>query len=181
MLAQIHSCAVVGLEAQPIRIEVDIARGLERVTLVGLPDVAVRESSERVRAAIVNSGYPFPDHRMTINLAPADIRKEGSAYDLPIALGILAAMGQISSSLDDVLVLGELSLDGQVRHVNGVLPIASMARKAGFGRLFVPAQDAAEAALVAEIEVYPVDNLGHLVDHLSGRQPILRHTHTLPF
>ena len=96
MLAQIHSCAVVGLEAQPIRIEVDIARGLERVTLVGLPDVAVRESSERVRAAIVNSGYPFPDHRMTINLAPADIRKEGSAYDLPIALGILAAMGQIS-------------------------------------------------------------------------------------
>lgn len=181
MLAQIHSCAVVGLEAQPIRVEVDIARGLERVTLVGLPDVAVRESGERVRAAIVNSGYPFPDHRMTINLAPADIRKEGSAYDLPIALGILAAMGQVSSVLDDVLVLGELSLDGRVRHVNGVLPIASMARKAGFCRLFVPAQDAAEAALVGEIEVYPVDSLGHLVDHLSGRQPILRHTHTLPF
>src|SRR5215213_8031 len=162
MLAKVHSCAVVGLDAEPIHVEVDIASGLERVTLVGLPDAAVRESSERVRAAVSNSGFFFPQHRLTVNLAPADLRKEGPAYDLPIAVGILAATRQVTASLDDALILGELSLDGSVRHVNGVLPMASMAAQRGYRRLFVPVSDAPEAALVEGLEVYPIDALGSL-------------------
>jgi magnesium chelatase family protein len=132
VLAKVRSCAVLGLDAQLVEVEVDIASGLERVTLVGLPDTAVRESSERVRAAISNSGFFFPNHRMTINLAPADLRKEGPAYDLPIALGILAASRQVQDPLEDALVLGELSLDGGVRHVNGVLPMATLAHQCGY-------------------------------------------------
>jgi len=181
MLAQVHSCAVIGLEAQPVHVEVDVASGLERVTLVGLPDTAVRESSERVRTAIANSGFFYPQHRLTINLAPADLRKEGPAYDLPIAIGILAATRQTISELDDTLIVGELSLDGSVRHVNGVLPMAGMAQKLGFRRLFVPAIDAAEAALVEGIEVYPVASLRELVEHLCGKRTIARREHSLQF
>ncbi|NJN82141.1 MAG: YifB family Mg chelatase-like AAA ATPase [Caldilineaceae bacterium] len=179
MLAKVHSCAVVGLDAEPIHVEVDIASGLERVTLVGLPDTAVRESGERVRAAVSNSGFFFPQHRLTINLAPADLRKEGPAYDLPIALGILAATRQIPTELDDTLIVGELSLDGGVRHVNGVLPMASMAARRGFRRLYVPEIDAAEAALVEGIEVYAVQNLADIVAHLNGQKPI-PHTEHAP-
>src|SRR5690606_24377761 len=168
MLAKVHSCAVVGLDAAPIDVEVDIASGLERITLVGLPDTAVRESGERVRAAITNSGFIFPQHRLTVNLAPADLRKEGPAYDLPIAIGILAATRQIASDLEDAIILGELSLDGQVRHVNGILPMAAMAKEKGYRRVFVPQIDAPEAALIAELEVYPVDSLTTLVHHLNG-------------
>ncbi len=163
MLAKVQSCAVIGLDAEPIHVEVDIASGLERVTMVGLPDAAVRESGERVRAAISNSGFFFPQHRLTINLAPADLRKEGPAYDLPIAVGILAATRQIPETLDDALIVGELSLDGEVRHVNGLLPMASMAQKAGYRRMFVPTADAAEAALVEGIDVYPIGQLQDLV------------------
>lgn len=181
MLAQVHSCAVIGLDAQAVHVEVDIASGLEKVTLVGLPDTAVRESSERVRAAITNSGFFYPQHRLTVNLAPADLRKEGPAYDLPIALGILAATRQVPAELDDALLLGELSLDGSVRHVNGVLPMAGVARKLGFRRLFVPASDAAEAALVEGVDVYPVRSLADIAGHLCGRQAIDRHEHTLQF
>ena len=181
MLAQVHSCAVIGLDAQTVHVEVDIASGLEKVTLVGLPDTAVRESSERVRAAITNSGFFYPQHRLTVNLAPADLRKEGPAYDLPIAVGVLAATRQVPAELDDALLLGELSLDGSVRHVNGVLPMASVAHKLGFRRLFVPASDAAEAALVEGVDVYPVRSLADIAAHLCGRQTILRHEHTLNF
>ncbi len=131
MLATVLSCAVIGLDAELVRVEVDIASGLERVTLVGLPDAAVRESSERVRAAITNSGFYFPSHRLTINLAPADLRKEGPAYDLPIAVGILSATRQVQDPLDDALILGELSLDGSVRHVKGTLPMANTAVQQG--------------------------------------------------
>jgi magnesium chelatase family protein len=172
VLAKIRSCAVLGLDAELVEVEVDIAGGLERVTLVGLPDTAVRESSERVRAAIGNSGFFFPNHRLTINLAPADLRKEGPAYDLPIAVAILAATRQIQDPLDDALVLGELSLDGGVRHVNGVLPMANAAAQWGFRRLFVPAVDASEAALVGGITVYAVESLGSLAGHLSGTQTL---------
>jgi len=181
MLAKVHSCAVVGLDAEPIHVEVDIASGLERVTLVGLPDAAVRESSERVRAAVSNSGFFFPQHRLTVNLAPADLRKEGPAYDLPIAVGILSATRQVTANLDDALILGELSLDGSVRHVNGVLPMASMAVLRGYRRLFVPVADAPEAALVEGLEVYPIDALSSLVQHLNGQQPILRYENSIRF
>jgi magnesium chelatase family protein len=162
------------LDVELVQVEVDIAHGLEKVTLVGLPDTAVRESSERVRAAITNSGYYFPSHRLTINLAPADLRKEGPAYDLPIAVGILAATRQILDPLADALLLGELSLDGAVRHVNGVLLMANMARQQGYHRIFVPAADAPEASLVLGIEVYPVTDLASLVHHLQGTKPIAR-------
>lgn len=181
MLAKVMSCAVVGLDAEPITVEVDLASGLEKVTLVGLPDAAVRESSERVRAAITNSGYFFPQHRLTVNLAPADLHKEGSAYDLPIAAGILIATRQAPESLDDALLLGELSLDGTVRHVNGVLPMANMARQRGYKRLFVSAADAAEGALVEGLEVYPVEHLAALIQHISGIKPIARYEATLRF
>lgn len=181
MLAKVHSCAVLGLNALPVTVEVDLATGLERLTLVGLPDAAVRESAERVRAAITNSGFIFPQHRLTVNLAPADLRKEGPAYDLPIALGILAATRQIPATLDDVLVLGELSLDGGVQHVNGVLPMATLAREAGMRLLFVPAQDAAEAALVDGICVYPVASLADVTQHLLGTRVIEPLAHNLSF
>jgi len=181
MLATVHSGALVGLDAQPVAVEIDIGGGLERVTLVGLPDTAVRESSERVRAAICNSGYIYPDHRLTVNLAPADVRKEGPAYDLPIAVGILAAMRQVSPQLEDALVVGELSLDGGVRHINGLLPLAGMAAKAGLRRLFVPACDAAEAALVEGVTIYPVRTLRELAAHLRGEQEIARYSTTLAF
>jgi magnesium chelatase family protein len=181
MLATVHSGALVGLDAQPVHVEIDIAQGLERITLVGLPDTAVRESSERVRAAIGNSGYIYPAHRLTVNLAPADVRKEGPAYDLPIAVGILAATHQAPCDLGDALILGELSLDGAVRHVNGLLPMASMAAKGGYRRLFVPSCDAAEAALVEDVAVYPVRNLGEMVAHLKGEKSIERHTGGLHF
>jgi magnesium chelatase family protein len=172
MLAKIQSCAVVGLEAAPVQVEVDIAHGLERLTLVGLPDAAVRESGERVRSAITNSGFYFPQHRLTVNLAPADVRKEGPAYDLPIALGILAATRQLPAELDDALVVGELGLDGSVRHINGVLPMAAMAKSHGYQRMFVPSVDAPEAALVGDLDVYPVDTLCDVIHHITGHRKL---------
>jgi magnesium chelatase family protein len=168
MLAKVTSCAVVGLDAALIEVEVDIGRGLPSITIVGLPDAAVQESRERVRAAIRNTGLSFPRERLTINLAPADIRKEGPAYDLPIAVGILLASEQIFADLDGAIIMGELSLDGGVRHVSGVLPMAHMAREQGYKTLYVPADDAPEASLIDDLDVYPVPNLLALVDHLTG-------------
>ena len=134
----------------------------------GLPDAAVNESKERVRSAIRNSGFVFPNTRLTVNLAPADLRKEGPAYDLPIAVGILLASEQILGNVEHAIIIGELSLDGSVRHVSSVLPITAMARQQGFEAIFVPSDDAAEASLVEGITVYPVPNLLALVDHLTG-------------
>ncbi|MBN1317422.1 MAG: magnesium chelatase, partial [Anaerolineales bacterium] len=129
MLAKVNSCAVIGLDAVPVEVEIDTANGMFSLTIVGLPDAAVQESRERVRAAIVNSGLYFPNKRLTVNLAPANIRKTGPMYDLPIAIGILAATDQIPlRALENVLVVGELSLDGGARHVSGLLPMAAMAR-----------------------------------------------------
>jgi magnesium chelatase family protein len=172
MLAQVTSCAVVGLEGSLIRVEVDISRGLPSWTLVGLPDAAVRESGERVRSAIRNSGLQFPQGRMTINLAPADLRKEGPAYDLPIALGVLIASEQLFAPPEGAMIIGELSLDGSVHHVKGVLPMAAKARDEGFEVLYVPQEDAPEAALVEGVTVYPVPTLGRLVSHLLSIAPI---------
>ncbi len=168
MLAQVTSCAVVGLEGAPIQVEVDISRGLPSWTLVGLPDAAVREAGERVRSAIRNSGLKFPEGRLTINLAPADLRKEGPAYDLPIAVGVLIASEQLFPFEDKAMIIGELSLDGSVRHVQGVLPMAAQARDEGINILYVPQADAPEAALVQGLTVYPVATLGRLVSHLLG-------------
>jgi magnesium chelatase family protein len=173
VLAKIHAAAIIGLEGAIVEVEVDTSRGLPSFIIVGLPDAAVQESKTRVRAAVRNAGFAFPRQRVTVNLAPADIRKEGPAYDLPIALGTLAASEQIPQEwLDDVLALGELSLDGSLRHVRGVLPMAALAKSMGFQRVFAPAMDAAEAALVPDLEVVPVSSLTSLINHLSGVVPI---------
>ncbi|HSF83829.1 MAG TPA: magnesium chelatase domain-containing protein, partial [Anaerolineales bacterium] len=173
MLARVFSCAVIGLEGVVVEVEVDTAPGLPTITIVGLPDAAVKESRERVEAAIKNSGFPFPRKRITINLAPAAVRKEGPAYDLPIALGVLLASGQLPPEcLEAALVVGELSLDGGVRHVRGVLPVAALARQEGYQRVFVPLADAPEAALIPGLEVIPVPSLAELYAHLSGGEPI---------
>ncbi|MBN2502289.1 MAG: ATP-binding protein, partial [Anaerolineales bacterium] len=173
MLARVFSCAVIGLDGVVVEVEVDTGQGLPRVTIVGLPDAAVQESRERVQAAIKNSGLYFPRKRITVNLAPASVRKAGPVYDLPIALGVLLATEQIPpEAAEDALVLGELSLDGAVRHVRGVLPMAALARAEGFKRIFVPEEDAAEAALIPDIEVIPVASLITLYDHLTAANPI---------
>lgn len=172
MLGKVNSCAVVGLDGALVNVEVDVANGLPGFTIVGLPDMAVQESRERVRAAVKNSGLAFPVKRVTVNLAPADLRKEGPAYDLPIAVGILAASQQVSADLSCALVIGELSLDGAVRHTNGVLSMAMLARERGIKTLFVPASDAPEAALIPDLHVIPIESLFALYAHLAGLQPI---------
>ncbi len=173
MLARVYSCAVIGLEGVVVEVEVDFSDGLPAITIVGLPDTAVQESRERVQSAIKNSDLFFPRKRLTVNLAPAAVRKEGPAYDLPIALGVLIASRQLPEDcMNASLVIGELSLDGSVRHVRGVLPMAALARQEGFQRIFTPSIDAAEAALIPGLEVIPVDNLSELYRHLSGMQPI---------
>ncbi len=174
MLATVYSCAVVGLDGEIIQVEVDYnPNSLPAFTVVGLPDTAVQESRERVRAAIRNSGLQFPNKRYTVNLAPASLRKEGPAYDLPMAIGVLAATDQVPlPKLTGSIFVGELSLDGSVRHVSGILPIAHRAWVDGYERLFVPEEDAPQAALVPEIEIIPVRSLGHLVEHLYDLAPI---------
>lgn len=169
MLAKVNCCALVGLDGTLVDVEVYAAHGMPAITLVGLPSASVKEAKDRVWAAIKNCGLHFPGGRLTINLAPADLRKEGPSYDLAIALGLLAASGQISpDSVNGALVLGELSLDGNVRHVRGVIAAAALARSLGMERIFVPSADAAEAALIPGIEVIPVDHLISLVEHLLG-------------
>ena len=173
MLAKVLTCAVVGLDGQLVEVEVDIAsHGMPNFTIVGLPDAAVQEARERVRAAIKNSGLVFPLRRITVNLAPADLKKEGPAYDLPIAVGILAASGQVPQTAIEALFLGELSLDGGLRHANGILPMVSMARDRHIETVFVPAEDAREAALVEGVRVIPVASLSALVSHLRDEMAI---------
>src|SRR3990170_3409259 len=173
MLARVYSCAVVGLDGVVVEVEVDLRRSLPKIIIVGLPDAAVQESRERVQSAINNSQLTFPRKHITVNLAPASVRKAGPVYDLPIALGILIASAQLpTQSLDGSLVLGELSLDGAVRHVRGVLPMAALAREQGIRRLFVPAVDAGEAALIPDLEILPISTLRALYEHLIGQTPI---------
>ena len=174
MLAKARSCAVVGLEGAIVEVEVDLANGLAAFMIVGLPDTAVNEAKDRVRAAIKNSGCLFPFKRITVNLAPADLRKEGPAYDLPIAIGILLASEQINpdEQIEDYLFLGELSLDGSVRHTNGILPMVALARDKQVKAVFVPAVDAMEASLLEDVTIYPVETLGQLVAHLNHERHI---------
>ncbi len=176
MLANVKSCAVIGLEGVIVDVEVDTGPGLPAMVIVGLPDTAVQESRERVQSAVKNAGLFYPRKRVTVNLAPASVRKEGPAYDLPIALGVLVAAEQIpAEALESSLVIGELSLDGSVRHVRGVLPMAAVARQEGYRRVFVPETDAAEAALIPGLEVIPVASLAALHAHLTGLLPIPPH------
>ncbi|HIE43952.1 MAG TPA: ATP-binding protein [Candidatus Omnitrophica bacterium] len=173
MLAKIYSSAPVGIDAQLIEIEIDVGRGLPGVNIVGLPDVAVKESKDRVRSALRNSGFDFPNQKITINLAPADIKKEGAGFDLPIALGILAATGQIKNKehLSSYIFVGELSLDGGVRSTQGVLPMALLAEEKEYS-FVVPHQNSLEAGIIKNLEVYPVENLLQCVKFLNGEDTI---------
>jgi magnesium chelatase family protein len=169
MLAKVLSSAVIGIEGYVVEVEVDISQGLPSFSTVGLPEGAVRESKDRVKTSIKNSGYHFPSDRITVNLAPADIKKEGSAFDLPMALGILAATGLVSKeSYGQHLVLGELSLDGLIRPIKGALPMAITAKEMGLEGVFLPKENAAEAAVVEGVRIYPVETLSQLIETLSG-------------
>lgn len=182
MLSTILSAATLGLEGVLIKVEADVAgRGLPIFTIVGLPSKAIEESKERVRTAIRNSSFDMPDSRITINLAPADIPKEGSLFDLPIAIGILASAKVVDKDiLKDSLLVGELSLDGQIRRVPGILPIALLARQNAIKNIFIPKENALEAALVSNINIYPVDNLIQLILHLN-REKLLTKQEKISF
>ena len=168
MLATAQTCAVLGLDGYIVQAEVDISPGLPAFNIVGLPDTAVQEAKERVRAALRNSGCEFPLRRITVNLAPADLKKAGPAYDLPMAVGIMASSGQVDLPDEGAVFLGELSLDGSLRHTTGILAMVSVVRDHGFTKAYVPAADAAEAALVEGVAVYPVPTLSSLIEHFRG-------------
>ena len=172
MAAKVISMGLYGAEAFLVEVECDIGRSLPAFDLVGLPDAAVKESRERVRAALKNCGFDYPTGRITVNLAPADIRKEGPLYDLPVLMSVLISSGQLGAGLGDSAFLGELSLFGELRPVNGVLPMCLKAKQAGLQKIYVPAQNAEEGALVQGLTVYPVPNLTALIEHLSGRIPL---------
>ena len=173
VLARVRSAAVLGIDAYLVDVETDIANGLPTFVTVGLPQGAVKEGRERVFAALANSGYLFPLKRITVNLAPADIRKEGSAFDLPIALGVLAATEQISAErLGRVAVLGELGLEGAIRPVRGALPVALAARAAGLEAVVLPRENLAEAGVVSGIHVLGAGTLAELADFLDGRSEL---------
>jgi magnesium chelatase family protein len=174
MLSNVLSSAVMGIDAYVVEVEVDITRGLPSFATVGLPEAAVKESKDRVKAAIKNAGYRFPSDRITVNLAPADVKKEGSSFDLPIAVGILAALGIIDSSkLKDYLVLGELSLDSRVKAVRGVLPMAVAARGCGLRGLILPSENSREAGVVRGVEVLGVQDLSEVVGFFNGERALV--------
>ena len=172
MLAKANSCAMVGLDGYIVEVETDILPGLPAFNIVGLPDAAVQEAKERVRSPVRNSGCDFPMRRITANLAPADFRKAGPSYDVPIAVSLIRSSGQLPPIPGDAVFVGEVALDGGVRHTNGVLPMVAVARDQGFDTAFVPEDDAAEAALIEGITVVPVRDLKTLISHLRGDELI---------
>ena len=173
MFIKVFSMSVIGMESYPVSVEVDVSAGLPQFATVGLPDASVKESRDRIKAAIKNSGYSFPRNHVTVNLAPADIRKEGTGFDLPIAVGILAAEGVIAeAALQGCFFIGELSLDGSIKGVRGVLPAAFKAKESGIQSVFVPEDNAPEAAMVEGISVYGVKTLPDVVEFLADRQTI---------
>src|SRR5438270_576739 len=168
MLARLRTAAVFGVEACHVHVEVDIGFGMPKFNMVGLPDASVRESRDRVRSAIRNSGFPFPPHRITVNLAPADVRKAGASFDLPIALGILAAAGIVEQRLiADRVLLGELSLDGSIHPVRGALPVAVAARRDGLRGILLPTANASEARIVSGLDIVAVSSLADAVRALN--------------
>src|SRR5512136_2058989 len=174
MLARLHSVTLEGIEGVLCEVEVDVARrSLEKPIIVGLPDPAVKESAERVRSAITNCGYDYPKTQSIVNLAPADVKKAGPGFDLPIALGMLIGQGALAGpAIKDHVIVGELALDGRVRPVNGVLSMAMTAAASGFRRMIVPLENAKEAAVVQEIEVFGVGSLSQAVGFLTGQLPL---------
>jgi magnesium chelatase family protein len=170
MLSKVISSAVLGIDAYPVEVEVDIAsRGLPFFSTVGLPDAAVKESKERVRAALKNTGFDFPLKQVVVNLAPADIKKEGSAFDLPIAIGMLIAEGILAQEqVSGYLIVGELSLDGRLKPVRGALSTAVLAKKAGYRGMVIPADNAQEAAVVESVPIYSMQTLPEVVEFLTG-------------
>lgn len=180
MLATVLSSAVLGIDAYIVKVEVDVADGLPAFSTVGLPDSAIKESKDRVTAAIKNSGFYFPPGRITANLAPADVRKAGSAFDLPIAIGVMAATNQVDvSRLENAMVLGELALDGSIRNIQGGLPIAIAAKQNGLQDIILPAENAKEAAIVEGLNVYPVSNLADTAAFLNAAKEIAPEPTTL--
>ena len=172
MFSRLNSVGLFGIDSYMIEVEADVSTGLPAFDIVGLPDTSVKESRERVRAAIKNCGYKFPVGRITVNLAPADLKKEGAIYDLPVLITILKASGQLKAELNDSIFVGELSLDGMVRPTGGILAIAITALKNGVKNVFVPEENAAEAAVIEGINVYGVKNVKELIDHIKGENPI---------
>jgi magnesium chelatase family protein len=168
MVSHLYSMGLYGMDAFPVEVEADLSSGLPSFEVVGLPDAAVKESRDRVRAAMKNCGFDFPVSKITVNLAPADKRKEGPIYDLPVLIALMKASGQLDANLEGSVFIGELSLNGKLRPVRGILPMAIRARKDGFKRLFVPQQNAAEGAVVRGISVFPVTDLPELLRHLNG-------------
>ena len=174
MLAKVLSSALHGIDAILVDVEVDIVQGLPQFATVGLPDGAVKESKDRVKSALKNSGYDFPARRITVNLAPADIKKEGASFDLPMSVGILAATGVVKGEqLQKYILLGELSLDGGVKPVRGCLSVAVAAKEAGLSGIIVPRENAPEGAVVEGIDVIGVSELAEVVEFLNGNRPIL--------
>src|SRR5258706_1176793 len=172
MLACLRTAALVGVDACAVNVEVNVSFGLPSFTMVGLPDASVRESRDRVRSAIRNSGFEFPPTKITVNLAPADVRKAGASFDLPIALGILAASGVVERRhVADLVLLGELSLDGSIHGTRGVLPIAAAARRDGLAGILLPATNASEAAIVSGLNVFAVSSLVDAVRALNDPSP----------
>ena len=172
MFARVHSMGLMGVDGFPVTVEADLSQGLPGFDVVGLPGTAVKEARDRVRAALKNCGFTYPVSRITVNLAPADVKKEGSVYDLPLLVALLVASGQLRAALDDCAFLGELSLAGEVRPVRGVLPMVIAARDHGIRHAFVPAENAAEGAIVEGITVYPVGEVMPLLRHLAGQEPL---------
>ena len=172
MVANIHSCGIVGIQGQTVLCQCDLSGGLPRFDVVGLPDSSVKESRDRVRAAVKNCGFEFPQRRITVNLAPGELKKEGPIYDLPILIGVICASKQLPQPAADACFIGELTLEGKVRPASGILPMALAAKAAGMKFLYVPAENAAEASVVEGMTVYPVHSVLQLTKHLTGEAPI---------
>lgn len=177
MFYRLHSAAPVGINCLPVEIEVDINKGQTAFNIVGLADISIKEARERIHSALKNSGFDYPfNFRILINLSPADLPKDGTIYDLPMAVGLIAAHNKLDINIDSALLLGELALDGTLRHTNGILPMAIYAKNNYFDKIFVPYDDAPEAGLVEGLDIYPVKNLKQIIRHLIGEEKIEKHT-----
>ena len=175
MITKVNSVGLTGMDGFGISVEADVGNGMPTWDVVGMPDTAVKESKERIRSALKNSGFMIPGKRILINLAPADVKKEGASLDLPIAIGILVDLGEIKNDkLNEIAFIGELSLDGKLNRINGILPMCIEAQKLGIKKIIVPKENAEEASIVKEMEVLGVDNLKQVVDYLNEKEKIER-------